>query len=77
MFGVVRLIILGLLVLLGFKLYRKFQQNKLKITQKMRSPATKKMTPCEHCGVYVPDDELVQAEGKFFCSEEHKEEYCK
>ena len=30
------------------------------------------MVRCSHCGVHLPRSESILAEGKFFCSEEHR-----
>lgn len=80
-FGVVRLIILGLLIGLAMKLYRKFQQNRLtslkKKSNKNNNPAAKKTVRCEQCGVYVPSDEAIHDAEKTFCSVEHQAEHRK
>lgn len=31
-----------------------------------------RMLPCTHCGVYVPESQAVFADGKPYCSEEHR-----
>lgn len=33
-----------------------------------------KMVRCEVCGVHLPQDESVAAQGRFFCSEAHRNE---
>lgn len=30
------------------------------------------MRTCAHCGVHFPESEGVRADGKFFCSDEHR-----
>lgn len=30
------------------------------------------MVLCVHCGVHLPKCESIQADGKFYCSEEHR-----
>jgi uncharacterized protein len=30
------------------------------------------MVRCSHCGVHLPRSESILAEGKFYCSEEHR-----
>lgn len=30
------------------------------------------MVLCVHCGVHLPKGEGIQADGKFYCSEEHR-----
>ena len=29
------------------------------------------MVACTHCGLHLPESEAVQAQGKFFCCDEH------
>lgn len=31
----------------------------------------RKMVRCEHCGLHVPENESVTADGKRYCSREH------
>lgn len=81
MFGVVRLIILGLLIGFALKLFRKFQENRLTSTKKKSNknnkPTAKKTVRCEHCGIYVPSDEAIHDDDKTFCSLEHQSEHRK
>ncbi len=80
-FGVVRLIILGLLISFALKLFKKFQENRLTRTQKKsknnNKPTAKKTVRCDHCGIYVPSDETINDGGKNFCSLEHQSEHRK
>jgi len=39
--------------------------------------APEDMVLCAHCGVHLPKGESVQAEGKFFCSTEHRDSHLK
>lgn len=38
---------------------------------------TEDMVRCAHCGVHLPKGESVQADGRFFCSAEHRDVYRK
>lgn len=31
------------------------------------------MLKCAHCGVHLPESEGIQARGRFYCSEEHRQ----
>jgi uncharacterized protein len=33
---------------------------------------TQQMVRCEHCGLFVPRDEAVLANGQAFCSDKHR-----
>ncbi|MDH5552036.1 MAG: PP0621 family protein [Nitrosomonas sp.] len=37
--------------------------------------ATEELVCCEHCGVHVQEDQSVAIDGKFFCSDEHYQQY--
>ncbi|GAB4121324.1 MAG: hypothetical protein Fur0040_01280 [Sideroxydans sp.] len=37
------------------------------------SAASEDMVRCAHCGVHLPRSEAIQAEGKFFCSQDHQQ----
>ncbi|MFK8067450.1 MAG: PP0621 family protein [Gammaproteobacteria bacterium] len=78
--GLVRLIVLGLVIGFVYKLIRKFQQNRLQKNSESSSRSknnvsSKKTVQCDHCGVYVPANELVSDGEKNFCSQEHKEAF--
>lgn len=34
--------------------------------------AAENMVPCAHCGVYLPEDDALPANGKVYCSEAHR-----
>jgi len=34
--------------------------------------AGERMVPCARCGVYLPLGEAIAAEGRYYCSEEHR-----
>lgn len=34
-------------------------------------PKIEQMVACAHCGINVPGSEALQADGRFYCSEEH------
>jgi len=36
------------------------------------SAAGERMVQCARCGVYLPLGEAIAAEGRYFCSEEHR-----
>ncbi len=78
--GLVRVIILGLVIGFVYKLIRKFQQNRAQQNAKNASRSkdsvsSKKTVQCDHCGIYIPVDELVSNGKKNFCCQKHKEEF--
>jgi len=64
------LIAIAIVIYLLIKSYRKNapRQDELPVENMVR---------CAHCGVHLPKGESVQADGKFFCSIEHRDAYRK
>jgi uncharacterized protein len=63
------LLFLGLLAYLVFKgITRKSERR-----QADAPPASpERMVACAHCGVYLPESESLERDGRSFCSEEHR-----
>jgi uncharacterized protein len=36
------------------------------------SPEGERMVDCSECGVHLPVSEAIQAQGRYFCCEEHR-----
>ena len=34
--------------------------------------APQQMVSCEHCGLYLPQDEAIGADGRYYCCAEHR-----
>lgn len=68
-----KLILLLLVALAAFVIFKG-----LKAPRGPRSPdrsadaASERMVTCERCGVHLPESDSVRADGKYFCSEEHR-----
>jgi uncharacterized protein len=41
--------------------------------QRSAPPPVEPMVPCAHCGINVPRSEALEAAGRFFCSEQHRQ----
>jgi len=71
--GLMRLITIAAVIWLAWFFYTRFQQKRLEKIQ-----ATKKQTPvssvkkCAVCGIYVPVHEALMHDGRYYCSEAHK-----
>lgn len=72
--GLIRLIII---VFLGWLLFRLFRHWQNRISSKPTSPGEKidTMVKCAQCGVHVPQKSAIEANGHFFCCEEHKNDF--
>lgn len=63
------LLFLGLLAYLAYKGFRRSSRNNEQVSQQQ---GPERMVACARCGVHLPESEAVQAEGRHFCSEEHR-----
>jgi uncharacterized protein len=63
------LVLVGLIFLVGWKLAARG------IRTRRRAPPPhdpERMVGCRQCGVHLPVSEAIEADGNYFCSDEHK-----
>lgn len=65
--GLSRLLIVIILVAAGFWLWRRLSRKR----EDGKPQTTLAMVRCTHCGVHVPQEQALQAEGKWYCSRAH------
>ncbi|MGH8670506.1 MAG: PP0621 family protein [Burkholderiales bacterium] len=65
----IRLLLLALIVWAGYWIIRSYLRSLRRGDQPY---ATQDLVQCAHCGVNLPRNESLSAEGKFYCSSEHK-----
>lgn len=68
-----RLLLLVAIAVVVYLLIRSFRKNAFR----QETPEVEDMVRCAHCGVHLPKGESVQADGRFFCSAEHRDAYRK
>lgn len=68
-----RLLFVFAIVAVVYLLFRSYRKN---LSSKDKT-VTEDMVRCAHCGVHLPRGESVRAEGKDFCSAEHRDAYRK
>ncbi len=70
--GLIRLILLILLIYFLLRWVTRFilQSRNEKMTAQK---AAKKMVRCDYCGVFVPQSEALEYQGKYYCSKSHLE----
>ena len=68
-----RLLFLFAIVAVVYLLFRAYRKN-VSVQDK---PVAEDMVRCAHCGVHLPKGESVRAEGRDFCSAEHRDAYRK
>ncbi|MCP5019044.1 MAG: hypothetical protein GY938_27760 [Ketobacter sp.] len=69
---IVRLIIFIALVSLLILVYRKFTANKQATPPEADAASMRK---CAQCGIHLPESEACTENGKFFCSDTHRQAY--
>jgi uncharacterized protein len=42
-------------------------------THRGSPPSVKQMVPCAHCGLYLPQDEAISQNGRYYCCTEHRD----
>ena len=73
--GLIRLIILGLVIWLVWRLVNNVKA-RVKNSQKAKAKiANQSMVSCRYCSVHVPQPEAVQHNDSWFCSEAHKNKF--
>jgi uncharacterized protein len=62
------LLLVGLVFLVGWKLAAR------RVRTRRRAPPhdPERMVGCRQCGVHLPVSEAIEADGNYFCSDEHK-----
>ena len=66
--GLSRLLIVIILVFAGFWLWRRLTRKR---DDGKAQHTTLPMVRCVHCGVHVPQEQALQAEGRWYCSRAH------
>ncbi|KZX57237.1 PP0621 family protein [Stutzerimonas frequens] len=69
--GLFRLLFWIALIAAAFWLWRRLTQKKTPTTQQQGSLP---MVRCAQCGVHVPQDQALQSQGRWYCSQAHLEQ---
>lgn len=70
-----RLLFLAVVIAIIYWLLKSYRKQLPK--EDSASKPAEDMVPCVHCGVHLPKHECIQADGKFYCSEEHRRMHAK
>lgn len=68
-----KVVLLVLVLLVAWWLFWGRHRGKHADSSAPETPAAEKMVVCAHCRLHVPRSEAVEAEGRFYCSHEHRE----
>lgn len=69
--GLFRLLFWIALIAAAFWLWRRLTQKKAPTTQQQGSLP---MVRCAQCGMHVPQDQALQSQGRWYCSQAHLEQ---
>ncbi len=69
--GFIRVALFAAVIWIVYSLYRKQMQKRISTSRKTKE----KVQPCEHCGVFVPEQDVVIVNDKVYCSHEHAQEH--
>ena len=72
--NLIRLLVIALIVYLVIQIFKRWAANKnLQANARQKIQDEQKMVQCEVCQLHIPENEALQRDGKFFCSQEHLE----
>ena len=71
--GLIRLIILGVVIYLAWQLIKRWQNRPSnQVDDNRPGRLDGNMIRCDYCGLFVPRDEAIEADGRHYCSEAHR-----
>jgi len=72
--NLIRLLVIALIVYLVIQIFKRWAANKnIQSNKRQKIQEEQKMVQCDFCQLHVPEDEALQRDGKFYCSQEHLE----
>jgi len=71
--GLTKLIVLGLLIWLGLRVYRAIQRRQLQKTTATPKQISGDLVQCANCGVHLPIETARKKNGGFYCPPENQD----
>ncbi len=69
--NLIRLLVIGLIIYLVLRIFKRWAANK---NQKKQTKVEHiKMVRCKVCQLHLPENDALQKNGDFYCSQEHLE----
>lgn len=68
--NLILLIVIGLVIWLLSQFFKKKPRS-----QAQQNPKIKNIVQCQQCEVYIPEDQAVKHNGRYFCTQQHLEEW--
>jgi len=70
--GLTRLLMIIAIVWVVWFIYRRVKQGKHVLKRnKVKKHAISNVKQCSVCGVHVPENEVLESNGRFYCSQKH------
>ena len=68
--NLIRIIVIALIIYLVLQIFKRWAANK-NSTSSSHQNIENKMVKCKVCQLHIPENEALQKDGDFFCSQEH------
>lgn len=68
--SLIRLIVITLIIYLVIQIFKRWSANKKSQTS-MQQAKSQKMVQCEVCQLHIPENEALEKDGQFYCSQKH------
>ena len=70
----VKILLLAVMVWLLFQIIKRYSRSLQSRNDAKKRAEEAVMVQCRHCGLHVPKEDSVTAQGQYFCSEKHREQ---
>lgn len=68
--SLIRLIVIALIVYLLIQIFKRWAANKNTASSEQK-PSSTVMVQCKTCKLHIPENEALQKDGEFYCSQAH------
>jgi len=68
--SLIRLIVIALIIYLVIQIFKRWSANKKAQTSALKEKS-EKMVQCKVCQLHIPENEALQKDGQFYCSQKH------
>ena len=70
--SLIRLLVIALIIYLLIQIFKRWAANKNNSSQKLQDKSTK-MVQCKTCQLHIPENEALEKDGEYYCSQAHLE----
>jgi len=70
--NLIRLLVIALIIYLIIQIFKRWAANKnAQSNSHQKNLDEEKIVACDVCQLHIPENEALQKDGKFYCSQEH------